>query len=106
MLITVVSLLIPLGMDVKFVFLQVVFLKLHVHSPGHAVTVATCKMDRMAMTQEPRALTTMIPVKYDNKFEKLRYGTVRLLDGERGNSLVQVRIKVSKTEFILENNYF
>jgi hypothetical protein len=74
MLITVVFLLMPLGIDVKVVFLQVVSLKLHVHLPGHAVTVATCKMDRMVMTQGPRAFMTIVPVKYENKFEKLRHG--------------------------------
>jgi hypothetical protein len=68
----------PLGMDAKFVFLQVVFLKLQVHSTGHAVTVATCKIDRMARTQEPREFVAIIPVKYDNEFENLRYGTIRL----------------------------
>jgi hypothetical protein len=70
MLMTVVSLLIPLGIDVKDAFLQVTSLETHAHLPGHAVTVATCKMNRMVTTQGPGAIMTMVPAKY-NKFEKL-----------------------------------
>lgn len=62
MLMTVVFLLMPLGMDVKVVLLHVVSFKLHVHFPGHAVTVSTCEMDRMAMTQGPRAFVTIVPL--------------------------------------------
>jgi hypothetical protein len=70
MLMTVVYLLMPLGIDVKNAFLQVISVETHVHLVGHAVTVATCKMYRMVTTQGQRAFMTIVPAKY-NKFEKL-----------------------------------
>lgn len=64
----VVSLLMPVGIDVKDAFVQVISVETQVHLAGHSVAVASWKVNIMATTQGPRAFLTILPVKY-NKCE-------------------------------------
>jgi hypothetical protein len=62
----VVSLLMSRGVDVRWAFLQVVALNLHVHTSGHGVNVATPKTKRMAATKTLGPFLNMFPEKYNN----------------------------------------